>query len=129
MVACYPKQSPDVNAIEGWWKVLRDRLDLTAPEEIESREEFVTRLRRTVAWLDINDREHAVALARNQQARALFCIRKAPEPNGEAAWGLQCVNPCTSTARVMFRPCSTHVPHMFHTWSTVIRSMFHSSLR
>ena len=70
MVACYPKQSPDLNAIEGWWKVLRDRLDLTAPEEIESREEFVTRLRRTVAWLNINDREHAVALARNQKVRA-----------------------------------------------------------
>ena len=70
VVACYPKQSPDLNAIEGWWKVLRDRLDLTAPEEIESREEFVTRLRRTVAWLNINDWEHAVALARNQKVRA-----------------------------------------------------------
>ena len=44
--------------------------DLTAPEEIESRLEFVTRLRRTVAWLNINDREHAVALARNQNVRA-----------------------------------------------------------
>ena len=70
VVACYPNQSPDLNAIEGWWKVLRDRPDLTAPEEIESREEFVTRLRRTVAWLNINDREHAVALARNQKVRA-----------------------------------------------------------
>ena len=59
-----------LHAIEGWWKVLRDRLDLTAPEEIESRLEFVTRLRRTVAWLNINDREHAVALARNQKVRA-----------------------------------------------------------
>ena len=50
--------------------MLRHRLDLTAPEEIESREEFVTRLRRTVAWLSINEWEHAVALARNQKVRA-----------------------------------------------------------
>ena len=52
-------------------------------------------------------------------------LRKLSRQTG----GLQCVNPCTSTARVMFRPCSTHVPHMFHTCSIVIRSMFHSSLR
>ena len=67
VVACYPKQTPDLNAIEGRWTVLRDRLDLTALDEIESWGDFVARLSRTVAWLNLNERDHAVALARNQK--------------------------------------------------------------
>ena len=76
VVACYPKQSTDLNAIEAWWKVLRARLDLTAPEEIETREDFVARLRRTVAWLNINARKHALKLARNQKVRARAVLKQ-----------------------------------------------------
>ena len=70
VVANYPKCSPDLNAIEGWWKVLRDRLELTAPEDFESRETFLVRLRRTVHWLNENRREDALTLATNQKERA-----------------------------------------------------------
>jgi len=29
----HPKHSPHMNAIEGWWKLLRQRLEVTEPEE------------------------------------------------------------------------------------------------
>eukprot|EP00974_Lingulodinium_polyedra_P114498 11085695-Lingulodinium_polyedra.AAC.1 len=45
--ADFPKHSPDLNAIEGWWRVLRQRLEQTAPEEFEDRDAFLLRLRRT----------------------------------------------------------------------------------
>ena len=48
VVKSHPKYSPDLNAIEGWWRVLRERLEQAAPEELESREAFIARLRRTV---------------------------------------------------------------------------------
>eukprot|EP00973_Karenia_brevis_P047843 6640502-Karenia_brevis.AAC.1 len=47
VVESYPKHSPDLNAIEGWWKELRERLRVTEPESFETREEFIGRLRRT----------------------------------------------------------------------------------
>ena len=37
----HPKLSPDLNAIEGWWRVLQQRLSLTAPAELESRGDFL----------------------------------------------------------------------------------------
>ena len=52
VVKNHPKHSPDLNAIEGRWHVLRQRLDVTAPTEIETRAEFLSRLRRAVAWLN-----------------------------------------------------------------------------
>ena len=66
----YPKYSPDMNAIEGWWRVLRERLEETAPEEIETRSEFIIRMRRTVHWLNENRWEDALALCQNQKVRA-----------------------------------------------------------
>jgi len=35
VVSMYPKHSPDMNAIEGWWKVLRGRLADTEPPDFE----------------------------------------------------------------------------------------------
>ena len=46
VVELHPKYSPDLNAIEGWWRVLRERLEQTGPEELETREAFIAR----VAW-------------------------------------------------------------------------------
>ena len=66
----HPKCSPDLNAIEGWWDVLQDRLLVTAPVELESRADFVKRLRRTAAWLNANARAHALKLCTNQKKRA-----------------------------------------------------------
>ena len=66
----HPKLSPDFNAIEGWWRVLQQRLFLTAPMTLEPRGDFLKRLRRTVSWLNHNARDHAKQLCTNQKARA-----------------------------------------------------------
>ena len=66
----HTKCSPDLNAIENAWDLLQDRLLLTAPVEIESRADFVKRLRRTVCWMNTNARKHGRGLCRNQKKRA-----------------------------------------------------------
>ena len=66
----HTKCSPDLNAIENAWDLLQDRLLLTAPVEMEARSEFVTRLRRTVNWMNQNARKSGRALCRNQKKRA-----------------------------------------------------------
>ena len=69
-VDLHPKCSPDLNAIENAWRLLQDRLLLTAPVEEESRSEFVKRLRRTVHWMNDNARKHMRALCQDQKKRA-----------------------------------------------------------
>jgi transposase len=69
-VKLHPKLSPDLNAIEGWWSVLQQRLSLTAPVTLEPRADFLKRLRRTVTWLNKNARGHAKQLCTNQKERA-----------------------------------------------------------
>ena len=71
----FPKCSPDLNAIEGWWKRLKQRLDLTAPEEIETRAAFIKRLRRTVAWLNARCQAEGRKLCRNQKVRAAAVLK------------------------------------------------------
>ena len=66
----FPKSSPDLNAIENWWKVLRDRLDDTAPEDMETRAEFLVRLRRSAQWLNEHRAEQCLHICTNQKARA-----------------------------------------------------------
>lgn len=70
VVENFPKHSPDLNAIEGWWLRLRQRLEETEPVAFEKRPEFLTRLRRTVKWLNDNCADDAVQLATNQKVRA-----------------------------------------------------------
>eukprot|EP00974_Lingulodinium_polyedra_P011223 1083658-Lingulodinium_polyedra.AAC.1 len=65
--ADFPKHSPDLNAIEGWWRVLRERLEQTAPEEFEDRDAFLLRLKRTVKWLNDHRWEEGLALCTNQK--------------------------------------------------------------
>ena len=71
----HPKVAPDFGAIENIWDFLQDRLLLTAPVEIESRAEFITRLRRTVSWMNTNARAHMRALCRNQKKRAAEILK------------------------------------------------------
>ena len=77
LVDNHPKHSPDLNAIEGWWARLRQRLDDTAPEAVETRKEFLARLRRTVRWMNANWRDDALHLATNQKERARAVLSRA----------------------------------------------------
>ena len=47
-VPLYLKFSPDLNAIEGWWRKLKLYLEQQEPIERESRDQFLKRLRRAV---------------------------------------------------------------------------------
>ena len=70
VVEDHPKYSPDLNAIEGWWRVLRERLEQTEPADFEGREAFITRLRRTVLWLNMHRSADGLYLCTNQKERA-----------------------------------------------------------
>ena len=101
VVQRYPKHSPDLNAIEGWWRVLRDRMELAAPAEHETREAFIVRLRRTVRWLNSNRWGDALALCTNQKKRAAdvlalqgSCWRDKLGPGGVVRTRLPVWRPC-----------------------------------
>ena len=69
-IARFPKHSPDLNAIEGWWKKLRERLQETEPVAMESRDKFLGRLRRVVIWLKEHAAHEGKVLCTNQKVRA-----------------------------------------------------------
>ena len=52
------------------WALLRQRLDETAPEELESRGDFLKRLRRAVTWLNEVYKDKLQHLCWNQKDRA-----------------------------------------------------------
>lgn len=66
----YPRCSQDLNAIENAWSVLRQRLDETLPTQMESRDEFTTRLRAAVRWVNSNREDQLWKLCTNQKERA-----------------------------------------------------------
>lgn len=70
VVKAFPKHSPDLNAIEGRWHTIRQKLLDTEPQEPETRAAFLVRLNRTVNWLNQNDREEALHICTNQKIRA-----------------------------------------------------------
>ena len=77
---CFPlrqhtKHSPDLNAIEAWWNRLRQRLEKTAPASLESRPQFLKRLRRTVIWLNTRQRRQGRRLCRGQKRRATAVLQ------------------------------------------------------
>ena len=78
-VTRFPKCSPDLNAIEGWWHRLRQRLEETAPDALETRPQFLARLRLTARWMSKRWRADALHLATNQKDRA----RQVLDLNGQ----------------------------------------------
>jgi hypothetical protein len=66
----HPKYSPDLNAVENVWALLRQLLDERAPAELESRADFLVRLRRTVLWLNENRHQDLLELCTNLHERA-----------------------------------------------------------
>jgi hypothetical protein len=81
----YPVNSPDLSAIENWWARLRDRLDATAPTDMESRNVFLCRLRRQVTWLNDNASADALKLCQNQKERANDVLKGKP-PGARTKW-------------------------------------------
>ena len=69
----YPKCSPDLNAIEGWWRKLKLYLEEREPTERETRKAFLRRLRRAVDRLNKNCRDQGRKLCTNQKERAREC--------------------------------------------------------
>ena len=65
----FPKSSPDLNAIEGVWHMLKARMLETEPEALESRAEFVLRLRRQASWLNDTKGDELLTLCTNQKKR------------------------------------------------------------
>ena len=65
----FPKSSPDLNAIEGVWSLLKHRLEETEPADFESRADFLVRLRRTVHWLNDNRSDAMPSMCTSQKER------------------------------------------------------------
>ena len=75
----YPKCSQDLNPIEGAWKLVRDRLFATLPTELESRDEFLPRLRNAIAWVNTNNKEELSYLSYNMKERAEALLAATPK--------------------------------------------------
>ena len=71
----FPKSSPDLNAIEQVWNLLRQMLDETAPVEVETRQAFLARFRRTVYSLNSKHSAALLAMCSNQKDRAREVLR------------------------------------------------------
>ena len=85
LVDGYPRCSQDFNVIENCWKILKERLDETMPRQIEDREAFIARLRRTVAWANRHRAADFWFLTTNQKQRAQDCLSTKP-PGGRTKW-------------------------------------------
>jgi hypothetical protein len=77
----YPKVSQDFNAIENAWAILKERLDQTMPVKLETRADFVIRLRAAVKWANQCRSEQLWYLSTNQKERAEECLANKP-PGG-----------------------------------------------
>ena len=65
-----PPSSPVLNAIEGVWRLLRERIEAIESQEFEDRAASGVHLRRCVAWLNDCKGEHMLMLCTNQKVRA-----------------------------------------------------------
>ena len=70
VIGDYPESSPDHNAIEEAWNLVRQRLESTEPEEFEGRPAFVARLRRCVNWVNERQGDALLTMCTNQKLRA-----------------------------------------------------------
>lgn len=83
LVEKYPKVSQDFNAIENAWKELRERLFTTLPKSLESRGQFIVRLKAAVLWLNKNRSRQLQYLSTNQKERADECLELL---GGRTSW-------------------------------------------
>ena len=66
----HPPHSQDLNAIENAWKVLKDRLNDTMPSHLETRAQFIVRLRTAAHWINEHQRDQLKYFANNLKERA-----------------------------------------------------------
>ena len=66
----YPVASQDFNAIENAWGLLKDHIIETMPTKLESRDEFVKRLKTAVAWVNKSKRDELLYHCSNRKERA-----------------------------------------------------------
>ena len=85
LVDGYPRSSQDFNAIENAWAILKERLDETVPVNLESREDFVKRLKAAVRWANKHRADQLWYLSTNQKKRADDCLAQEP-PGGRTKW-------------------------------------------
>ena len=81
----YPVSSQDFNAMENAWGELRQRLDHTQPTHLETRDEFIKRLKKEVQWLNTHRSKRLWELSTNQKERAKECLEQQP-PGGRTSW-------------------------------------------
>ena len=85
LVDPYPTASQDFNAIENVWGDLRERLNKTQPRELESRDDFIKRLKDAVCWMNKHRKKRLWYLSTNQKDRADECLQQKP-PGGRTTW-------------------------------------------
>ena len=73
LVPGYPRCSQDFNAIENAWNLLRQRLAETLPRAMETRDDFIIRLRQAVVFLNRYRKNRLEELSRNQKVRCKEC--------------------------------------------------------
>ena len=81
LVEGYPVSSQDFNAMENVWAILKQRLDQTVPTILESRDNFVKRLKSAVLWANTTRSDQLWKLCTDQKERATACLETKP-PGG-----------------------------------------------
>ena len=66
----YPKCSQDLNPIENAWREVRARLDDTMPVQMETRQDFIKRLRLAVSWVNRHQANYLQQICLEQKVRA-----------------------------------------------------------
>lgn len=74
----YPSCCQDLNAIETVWREVRARLAQTEPTRMETRPEFLRRLRTAVRWCNENRAQYLLELCQEQKVRARDVLQAVP---------------------------------------------------
>lgn len=78
LLECFPRCSQDLNPIEVVWRELRARLADTQPVAMETREEFIVRLRQAVDWVNKNRGDYFEYLCGCQKEWAQDVLEATP---------------------------------------------------
>ena len=74
----FPKCSQDLNPCEIAWREVKARLNDTMPVSLETRPEFIQRLRAAVAWVNKNRAEYLLQICTSQKAWTKDVLTSSP---------------------------------------------------